>query len=87
MWERVAFNSLQFQKNNNNFHTFVSFYTFTCIIWLESHINPRRYAAWFSYHHPTDGLRESILQGLRAVSDGKLGPPPIYPEALARYNE
>lgn len=57
MWKRVACNFLQLQKYNNNSYTFVSLYTFTCITLLETHINPGKYAAWFSYHHPTDGDR------------------------------
>lgn len=62
----------------HNFYSVVPLDTFTCIISLETHINPGRYAAWRD-DHPTDGLRESIFQALRQVSVGKLEPPPMYP--------
>lgn len=57
IWERVACSSLQLQKDGNNSYTFVSLYTFTCIISLQTHTHPGRLVAWFSYHHPTDGLK------------------------------
>lgn len=52
--------SLQFfavAEDDNNSYTFVSLSTFTCIISLQTHTHPGRFVAWFSYHHPTDGLR------------------------------
>ena len=54
--KRGASHSLQLQKYNNNSCTFVSLYTYTCVISLETQTNPRS-AAWFSCHHPLDGLR------------------------------
>ena len=60
---------------------------------MEALTNPGRYADWPGFPitspqmspEPVDAQR--ILLGLRPVSEGKLGPPPLNPKATALYDE